>query len=83
MSTKEKKKKNPSHASVENGIQIIKTAIRKKTSLGMAAKMHKRGRNYVPQIKLTIDENFAKKNITRDLYREFNATLKQFNKASK
>ena len=86
MSTKTRTKterKNASQISVENGIKIIKTAIRKKTSLGQAAKSHGRGRNYVPQIKLMIDENYVKKNISRDLYREFNSALKQFNQASK
>lgn len=81
MSTKTKK--NATQVSVDNGIKIIKTAIRKKTSLGKAAFIHKRSRNYVPQIALNIEENYEKRNINRDLYREFNATLKQFKKASK
>ncbi len=81
MSTR-KQKKNPSQESVENGIKIIKTAIRKKISLGKAAAVHNRSRNYVPQINLTIEDRYEKKNINRDLYREFKSTMKQFNKMS-
>lgn len=84
MSTKTKKTKvNTPEGSVQEGIKIIDTAIKKKTSLGKAAKFHKRGRNYVPQITLTIDENLDKENITKKLFNEYNRKLNEFNKLTK
>lgn len=78
---KKTNEKSVSQQSVETGIAIIKMATEiKEVSLGQAALLSGKSRNYIPQIKLTIDERYIKGNINRSLYREFNSTLRTYNK---
>lgn len=79
-STRAKAQKNPSHTSIENGIKILQTAIRRKLSLSEASRTHNKGRNYLSDVKARVSENFKNKNISREQYSNFNSLLKQYNK---
>jgi hypothetical protein len=79
-SSRTRTQKNPSQTSIENGIKILQTAIRKKLSLSEASRTHNKGRNYLSDVKARVSENFKNKNISREQYSNFNALLKQYNK---
>ena len=71
---------NKTEASVKNGIKILKKAIKSKgkISLSEACRQSDRGRNYVSDIKLRIQDNRKKKNISKELFQEFNTLMKQY-----
>ena len=71
--------KTSSEASVENGIKVIKTAIRKKLSLSEASRQHNFGRNYVSDIKSRIADSVKNKNVSRSTYNTFKSLLKTYN----
>ena len=58
-------KKTNSVNSIENGISVLKYAIKKKLSVSAAAKQNGFGRNYISDIKARLEENYKCKNITR------------------
>lgn len=65
-------------ASVNNGIAILQTAIKKGLSLSEASRQHKFGRNYVSDVKARLKANLDAKNINRETYRTFKTTLKTY-----
>jgi hypothetical protein len=66
--------------SVENGIKIIRNALKKKISVSAASRENGRGKNYVSAIKIKLDSNLQTKAITKDLHREFNSLYSQYAK---
>ena len=66
--------------SVENGVKIIKTAIKKNLSLSEASRQSKRGRNYVSDIKSRLSDNYKKKAVTKETYNEFKTLIKEYSK---
>lgn len=71
---------NKTQESVENGILVIEFANDNNLSLSEAARQLGFGKNYVSDIRTSIEENYEKRNINRTLYRKFNATLKAHTK---
>ena len=70
--------RNSSQTSVDNGIKVIKTAIKRDLSLSEASRTHKFGRNYVSDIKARITDNYRRKSISRETYNRFKSLLKQY-----
>lgn len=70
--------RNSTQTSVDNGIKVIATAIKKKVSLSEASRTHNFGRNYVSDIKARITENFKKKAVTKETYTTFKNLLKKY-----
>jgi len=64
--------------SVKNGIRILKRAISRGISLSEASRTFDFGRNYVSDVKARIKNNYKRKNISRDLYTEFNTLMKEY-----
>lgn len=77
------KRRSASVVSLENGIKIIKYALKHSTSLSAAAYLNGRGKNYISDIKARLEENFKNKNISKELYSSFKSLNKQYEKASK
>lgn len=75
--------RNTSVESIENGIKIIQSALRKGISISAAAKAAGRGKNYVSDIKARIEENYKSRNISRALYSSFNSLNKQYEKTQR
>lgn len=69
---------NRTETSVKNGLKIITKAMKKNISLSEAARQSGFGRNYVSDIKARIKDNYKSKNVSRDLYNEFNFLMKQY-----
>lgn len=69
---------NRTETSVKNGLKIITRAMKKDISLSEAARQSGFGRNYVSDIKARIKDNYKSKNVSRDLYNEFNFLMKQY-----
>lgn len=69
---------NRTETSVKNGLKIITKAIKKNISLSESARQAGFGRNYVSDIKARIKDNYKGKNISREMYSEFNALIKQY-----
>ena len=69
--------------SLENGITILKYAIKHKLSVSSASSALNRGKNYVSDIKARLEENYKSRNISRELYNTFKSLNKQYEKASK
>ena len=57
--------KNNTERSVNNGVQIVKTAIKQNLSLSEAARQSGFGRNYVSDVRIRLNENFIKDNVSR------------------
>ena len=76
-------KKTNSVKSLENGINVLNYAIKKKISVSAAAKQNKFGRNYISDIKARLEENYKSKNITRELYSSFRTLNKEYQKVVK
>lgn len=67
--------------SLETGIKVLRTAIKREISVSKAAKnVHKLGRNFVSDIKARLEDNYKNKNITTELYRTFKSLNKQYEK---
>lgn len=79
----QKTKKTSSINSLENGIRIMKYAIKHKTSLSAASNADGRGKNYISDIKTRLEENYKSRNITKELYGSFKFLRKQYEKAIK
>jgi len=79
---KQTNRKSNSVISLENGIQVIKLALRRKLSISAAAIEKGHGRNYVSDIKARLEENYRSKNITRDLYTTFKSLNKKYEKVN-
>lgn len=73
-------RKSSSIVSLENGIKIMKYAIRHKVSLSAASNVDGRGKNYISDIKARLELNYMSRNISRELYNEFKALSKQYEK---
>jgi hypothetical protein len=80
MSKKTKVKKTRTEISVENGVKILKAAIKGGLSLSEASRRKSFGRNYLSDIRLRIKSNYKKKNVGKELYQDFNSLLKTYNK---
>ena len=65
--------------SVENGIQILKTAIFLETSLSEASRKNAFGRNYLSDVRLRLGRNYKNKNVDKATYRRFKNFLKAYN----
>lgn len=76
-------RRSTSVVSLENGIKILKLAIKRKISLSAAAKDSGRGKNYISDIKARLEENYKSKNITKELYSNFKSLNKEYEKLSK
>jgi hypothetical protein len=73
--------KTRTQTSVENGIKILKTAIKQKLSLSEASRRHNFGRNYLSDVKSRITTHYKKRNIDTETYKNFNTLLKTYNNA--
>lgn len=76
-------RRTSSVVSIENGIRILKNAIKRKSSLSAASTADGRGKNYISDIKARLEENYKSKNISRELFNEFNSLRKQYEKTVK
>jgi len=76
-------KKTNSVKSLENGISVLKYALKKKISVSAAAKENRFGRNYISDIKARLEENYKSKNITKELYSSFKTLNKEYQKVVK
>jgi hypothetical protein len=72
-------KKTRTQESVENGIKILKTAIKSEISLSEASRRNSFGRNYLSDVKIRIKDNLKKKNVDKQTYQEFSTLLKTYN----
>lgn len=72
--------KSKTQTSVDNGVKIIKRALKKNISLSESSRQSKFGRNYVSDIKSRISENYKNKNVTKDSYTEFKTLIKEYTK---
>lgn len=70
--------KTSTQRSVETGIKIINTALKKKVSLITASRMHNLGKNYVYDIKANILKNYKKNNLDTKTYNTFNSLIKEY-----
>lgn len=71
--------KSKAEKSVETGIKVIKTALKKNLSLNVASKEHKLGKNYVYDVRSKIKKNYDDKKINRETYREFTSLINEYN----
>lgn len=76
MATKTTKTKT--QLSVENGVKVIKAAIKGNLSLSEASRQNKFGRNYVSDIKSRIKENYKSKRVNKETYQNFTTLLKTY-----
>jgi hypothetical protein len=79
---KQNQTKTRTQISVENGIKILKNAIKCKISASEASRRENFGRNYVSNVKSRLSENYENRAINRDMYREFRRLLKEYNAMS-
>lgn len=78
MSTKNQQR-SKTQISVENGIKILRNAIRRKISLSEASRRANFGRNYVYTVKSRLSDNYKNRAITRESYQEFKGLVKEYN----
>jgi len=71
--------KTKSQLSVENGVKVLKTAIKGNLSLSEASRRNEFGRNYVSDIRARIKTNYKNKAVTKETYQSFTALLKTYN----
>jgi hypothetical protein len=71
--------KTRTQSSVENGIKILKMAIKGNLSLSESSRRNSFGRNYFSDVKARIKENFKNRKIDRETYQVFNSLLKTYN----
>ncbi len=76
--SKTKTQKTRTQGSVENGIKVLKTAIRGKLSLSEASRRNSFGRNYVSDVKARIADNYRNKNVDKTTYQTFKTLLKTY-----
>lgn len=70
--------KTRTQVSVETGIKVVNTAIRRKVSLTEASRLNGKGKNYVSDIKARISENVKSGNVTKKLATEFTSLVKKY-----
>lgn len=75
--------KNNTERSVNNGVQIVKTAIKQNLSLSEAARQSGFGRNYVSDVRIRLNENFIKDNVSRASYSKFANLISRVEKIKK
>lgn len=63
--------------SVIKSLKIIKKAIKHDLSLSEASRQHNMGRNYVSDVKLRLENNFNRYNVTPENYTAFNKLIKR------
>jgi len=68
------------HKSVENGLKIIKKALKENISLSESSRRFNFGRNYVSDVKARITNIYKKKNVSKELYNEFKTLIKEYTK---
>ena len=68
--------------SIENGIKLLKYAIKNKMSVSEAAKENGYGRNYVSDIKSRIEKNYKSRSISREMYNSFKTSANTYSKVS-
>lgn len=76
--TKTRTKKTRTQTSVENGIKVLKTAIKGRLSLSEASRRNNFGRNYLSDVKARISRNRKNKNVDKDTYETFRTLLKTY-----
>lgn len=76
-------RRSASEISLENGIKIVRQAIRKGISLSAAANAEGKGKNYISDIKARLEENYKNRNISRELYSSFKSLNKQYEKSAR
>lgn len=70
--------KTKTQVSVENGVKVLKTAIKSNISLSEASRRNNFGRNYLSDVKSRIKENYKNKAVDKDTYQSFNTLLKTY-----
>lgn len=75
-----KTQKTRTQSSVENGIKILKTAIKGKLSLSEASRRNDFGRNYLSDVKARITDNYKNKNLDKVTYKTFKTLLETYNR---
>jgi len=73
-----KETKSRTQSSVENGVKIIRKAIKRNISLSEASRQSNFGKNYVSDIKSRIADNYKSKRVTRETYMEFKSLMKEY-----
>jgi hypothetical protein len=76
--SKTQTQKTRTQVSVENGIKVLKLAIRGKLSLSEASRRNSFGRNYVSDVKARIADNYRNKNVDKETYQTFKTLLKTY-----
>ncbi len=71
--------KTKTQVSVENGVKVLKTAIKSNISLSEASRRNSFGRNYLSDVKSRIKENYKNKAVNKETYQTFNTLLKTYN----
>lgn len=78
-----KTQKTRTQTSVETGIKVVNTAIRKKVSLTYASQeLFGKGKNFVSDIKARISENVTKGNVSKKVANEFKSLVKKYESAN-
>jgi hypothetical protein len=75
---KTKTPKTKSQLSAENGIKVLKTAIKGNLSLSEASRRNSFGRNYLSDIKSRISDNYKNKNVDKETYNNFKELMKTY-----
>lgn len=75
--------KNNTEKSVNNGVKIVKNAIKQNLSLSEAARQLGFGRNYVSDVRLRLNDNFVKNNVSRNNYSRFTNLISRVEKIKK
>ena len=70
--------KTNSQKSVENGIKVLKTAIKNNVSVSEASRQHNFGRNYVSDVKARLATNYKNKNVDKETYTAFKSLVKTY-----
>ena len=70
--------KSRTQSSVENGVKIIRKAIKRNISLSEASRQSNFGKNYVSDIKSRIADNYKSKRVSRETYMEFKTLMKEY-----
>jgi hypothetical protein len=64
--------------SVENGIKVLRVALKKKISVSAASIQCGRGKNYVSAIKTKLDRHRSTKAISKELHGQFKNLYSQY-----
>ena len=75
--------KNSTEKSVNNGVKIVKAAIKQNLSLAEASRQFGFKRNYVSDITIRLNGNFIKENVSRANYSKFTSLMTRREKIKK